>query len=152
MAEWIAQGVGGLKDILKFLAERSRSKDVLKNALLREMRDNLQLLSHRNNDTIDIKALISKLSALAIAYAFKQNYLYKKLANNKKVTHSLILNDRQKRYIRWDAERLVVSIEGKISDLNNMLVIYPDVMKAPVNLKARLDNLYFQLLLLSLLI
>ncbi len=99
MAEWIAQGVGGLKDILKFLAERSRSKDVLKNALLREMRDNLQLLSHRNNDTIDIKALISKLSALAIADAFKQNYLYKKLANNKKVTHSLILNDRQKRYI-----------------------------------------------------
>ena len=70
MAEWLTQGVGGLKDVLKFLAERARSKDVIKNALLREMRDNLQLLSHRNNATLDVKALIAQLSARAMAEAF----------------------------------------------------------------------------------
>mgnify|MGYP007078092555 FL=1 len=152
MAECLTQGVGGLKDVLKFLAERARSKDVIKNALLREMRDNLQLLSHRNNATLDVKALIAQLSARAMAEAFSANYTFKKLANNKKVPATLILNDRQKRYVDWDAERLVVSIEGKIHDLKNMLIIYPNIFKAPVNLTARLDNLYYQLLLLSLLI
>ncbi|MBP8250584.1 MAG: hypothetical protein KAX72_10810, partial [Chitinophagales bacterium] len=56
----------------------------------------------------------------------------------------------QEKYIGWDAERFVYSIEGKIKDLKNIPVLFADLSKAPVNITVRLDNLYYQLLLFAI--
>ncbi|HAE14122.1 MAG TPA: hypothetical protein DCG24_07805, partial [Bacteroidetes bacterium] len=66
MADLVGQGIGSLRDLLKFLTDRSRSADVLKNGLLRELRDNLQLLQHRNAAGANRQAIIQSLKTDAI--------------------------------------------------------------------------------------
>lgn len=152
MADFIAQGLGGIKDLITFLTSRSKSRDIVKNALLRELRDNLQLLQHRDNSGASMMAIVSNLSSTAIENAFSENFKFELLASGKKVVLADIVTDRQKRYLGWNEKRLITSIEGKIRELKRLPDIYTSSDISAINLPVRLDNLYFQLLLLSTLI
>ncbi len=149
MADLVGQGIGSLRDLLKFLTDRSRSADVLKNGLLRELRDNLQLLQHRNAAGANRQAIIQSLKTDAIDAAFKGNFKFHTLSSGKKVGAQHIVADRQNRYTGWDEKRLITSMEGKIHELRQLGSIFPDQESAGINIPARLDNLYFQILLLS---
>ncbi len=153
MADYFQLGVNSVKDVFTWLSERSKSKDIIKNDLLREFRDNLKLLEHRDKQTVNISALIEKLSSKAIENAYLKNYKFNQLIDgHKKLPAQLILNKRQEKYIGWDVMRFIYSIEGKIKDIKNIPVLYADLPSAPVNLSVRLDNLFYQLLLLVLFI
>ncbi|MEZ5014933.1 MAG: hypothetical protein R2794_11640 [Chitinophagales bacterium] len=152
MADYIQTGITNIKELFSWLNERSRSKDVLRNDLLREMRDNLKLLEHRNKEGVHVRAILQGLSAAKIEAAYSGNYNLRSLAHMAKLPAGLILNKRQEKYIGWDAEQFIYSIEGKIKDLKNLPALYKDLDQAPVNLTLRLDNLYFQLLLLAVFI
>jgi len=153
MADYVQFGVGSLKELFNWLTERSKSGDIIKNDLLRECRDNLKLLEHRDKENVNLLTLIDKLSLAAVENAYKKNYNFNKLANgNHKLPANFILNKRQEKYIGWDVKRFVYSIEGKIRDAKNLPQLYSDLGSAPVNLNVRLDNLFFQLLLLVIFI
>ena len=151
MPDYIQTGLSTFKDLFTWLSDRSKSKDITKNAILREIRDNLKMLEHRNQEGVNITALIAGLSGNAIAEAYVNNYKFNALKEGpKQLTKQLIFNKRQEKYIGWDAERFVYSIEGKIKDLKNIPVLFADLSKAPVNITVRLDNLYYQLLLFAI--
>ena len=117
MSDYLQTGIGTLKELFTFLSDRSKSKDIIKNNILRELRDNLKLLDH-----------------------------------NKKLEKQFILNKSQEKYIGWNADKFIYSLEGKIKDLKNLPILYTDLTKAPVNLQVRFDNLYYQTVLFVLFI
>ena len=118
---------------------------------MREIRDNMKLLEHRDKEGVNTQAIIDSLSLEAIAEAYKSNYHFSRLLeHNKPLDKRLLLNKRQEKYINWDAQKFIYSIEGKIRDIKNLPKLYSDLVKAPVNLHVRFDNLYFQLVLFAL--
>jgi len=152
MADYVQLGVNSIKDLFTWLTERSKSKDIIKNDLLREFRDNLKLLEHRDKEQVNLLALIDKVRLSSIENAYLKNYNFNKLSEGKKLTSATLLNKRQEKYVGWDVKRFIYSIEGKIKDLKNLPVLYTDLQSAPINMNVRLDNLYYQLLLLVIFI
>ena len=153
MSDYLQTGIGTVKDLFTFLTERSKSKDIIKNNILRELRDNLKLLEHRDKDGVNKKAIIEGLQLTAIADAYKQNYHFNKLHDHTKTLEKhFILNKRQEKYIGWNADKFIYSLEGKIKDLKNLPALYSDISNAPVNLPLRFDNLYYQTVLFVLFI
>ncbi|MFN3940120.1 MAG: hypothetical protein ACK4IY_06005 [Chitinophagales bacterium] len=149
MADILDTGFNGLRELLVFLTNRSKSKDVLANNILRELRDNLSLLEHRNAAGVDQKALVHALQSDAIEKAFTANYNFNQLTSKRKLSNTMLLNPANPKYLHWDMQRFIYSIEGKINDLKHIYVIYPDITLAPVNITQRLNNLFYQLLQLS---
>ena len=153
MTDYVQTGLNTIKDLFTWLSDRSKSKDVIKNNLLREIRDNLKMLEHRDKEGVNLKALIEGLNASAIADAYVNNYKFDELSEGKKqLEQQLVFNKRLEKYIGWDAGRFIYSIEGKIKDLKNIPNLYADISKSPLNITVRLDNLYYQLLLLAIFI
>ena len=153
MSDYLQTGIGTIKELFTFLSDRSKSKDINKNNILRELRDNLKLLEHRDIEGVNIMAVIDGLQINAIAEAYKQNYNFDKLLDHtKKLEKHFILNKRQEKYIGWDAGKFIYSLEGKVKDLKNLPGLYSDILKAPVNLSLRFDNLYYQTVLFVLFI
>ncbi|MFI5171258.1 MAG: hypothetical protein ACHQFW_02650 [Chitinophagales bacterium] len=153
MADYLQTSIGTIKELFTFLSDRSKSKDIIKNNILREIRDNLKLLEHRDKAGVNILALIDSLSFANVADAYLKNYHFSKLVDhNKLLDKKFILNKRQEKYIGWDASKFIYSIEGKIKDLKNLPNLYTDINSAPINLSVRFDNLYYQLVLFVLFI
>lgn len=153
MADYLNLGVESIKELFTWLTERSKSKDIIKNDLLREFRDNLKLLEHRDKEQVNLNTLIEKISLSSLDAAYQKNYNFNKLIEgHPKLPEKYILNKRQEKYIGWDVKRFVYSIEGKIKDIKNLPSLYTDLKTAPINLNVRLDNLFYQLLLLVIFI
>ncbi|MBK7038328.1 MAG: hypothetical protein KBF42_03760 [Chitinophagales bacterium] len=153
MSDYLQTGIGTIKELFTFLSDRSKSKDIIKNNILRELRDNLKLLEHRDKEGVNIKAIIDGLQLTSVGEAYKQNYNFDKLLDhNKKLEKHFILNKSQEKYIGWNADKFIYSLEGKIKDLKNLPILYTDITKAPVNLSLRFDNLYYQSVLFVLFI
>jgi len=152
--EFIGPGIDAIKDIVEFLTQKSRTSNINKRLILREIRDNLKLLSHASRDGVNHLGLINELSNDALTRAFEEGFKFRNLRKGK-VTTTLVTKLNQKRgekYIGWDMEQLVMSIEGKINELKRLPKIYSNMSTAPLNLTLRLSNLYLQLRLLALFI
>lgn len=153
MPDYLQTGVTTVKDVLHYFTERSKSADNLRNNILREFRDNLKLLEHRNKDGVNSLALLQKLSVEAIGKAYSANYKFEKLCEGpKQLPASLVMHKAQQKYVGWTAAQFIYNIEGRINDLHNLPNLYSDLQKAPINLSLRLDNLYHQLLLFGVFI
>lgn len=149
MADFVSTGVSGIKDLLQFLDRRSKTKDVVSNNLLRELRDNLLLLQHRNNAGVDQTVLVSALSTTAIEAAFAANFNFKSLTTAATLQQKHVINKHLQKYVGWDAKRFIYSIEGKITELKRLFTLYADMQAAPLNITLRLNNLFFQMLQFS---
>jgi hypothetical protein len=153
MPDYLQISVSTVKDLLQYFTDRSKSADNLRNNILREFRDNLKLLEHRNKAGVNSIALLQKLSVAAIGKAYADNYKFDKLCEGpKQLPASLIMHKAQQKYVGWTATQFIYNIEGRINDLHNLPNLYSDLQTAPINLALRLDNLYYQLLLFGLFI
>src|SRR5438105_12054977 len=117
--EWLKTGIGPLKDLLTFLNKESKTSDVLKKQVIRELRDNLNIFhnAYKNNNSPDV--MIDLLSNEAITDAIKNNFRFKKLkVGNIESYH--VFDERNKKYIGWNAERMVDKIDEKIQELKNI--------------------------------
>lgn len=140
-------------DLYKFLTLKAQNKNATKKLLLREIRDNLKLLEHRNKTGVDRFAIIIKLNNSSLLKAISENYNFKNLAKKQRITKETFLRlPKAKKYHNWDAEGLLNSIDEKIVAIKNLPDLYPNLENAPVNLTLRLDNLYLQLILISYLV
>ena len=146
--EWLKTGIGPLKDLLVFLNKESRTNDILKKQVIRELRNNLNIFHNgfRNNVNDDI--LIDLLSNEAIKEAIKNNYKFNKLKpGNIKSFH--ITDDRNRRYQGWDSEKLVEKIDEKIEELKNIKKMKGSVNEVKNNISLMLSNLYYRMKLLA---
>jgi len=147
--DWLKTGIGPLKDLVTFLNQESKTNDVLKKQVIRELRDNLNIFSnaYKNGNPPDV--MIDLLSNEAIKEAIKNNFKFKKIkAGTIEPYH--VFDERNKKYIGWDAEKLVDKIDEKIQELKNIKKMNGNsVGKVKNNISLMLSNLYYRMKLLA---
>jgi hypothetical protein len=146
--EWLKTGIGPLKDLLTFLNKESKTSDILKKQLIRDLRNNLNIFNNgfRNNVSSDV--IIDLLSNEAYKEAIKNNFRFKKLkAGSIEPYH--IKDERNNRYQGWDAEKLMDKIDEKIEELKNIKKMNKGTVEnAKNNISLMMSNLYFRMKLL----
>jgi hypothetical protein len=147
--EWLKTGIGPLKDILTYLNKESKTNDMLKKLLIRELRNNLNIFHNAYLNEVSADVMIDLLSNSAIQDCNKNNFRFKKLKPGA-VEPYHVTDDRNRKYIGWDAERLVDKIDEKIEELKNIKKMNGNsVGKAKNNISLMLSNLYYRMKLLA---
>jgi hypothetical protein len=147
--EWLKTGIGPLKDLLTFLNKEGKTNDILKKQVIRELRNNLNIFHNAFLNNVSPDIMIELLSNEAIKEAIKNNFKFKKLkAGSIEPCH--VFNDRNKKYIGWDAEKLTDKIDEKIEELKNIKKMNGgSVEKVKNNVSLMLSNLYYRMKLLA---
>jgi hypothetical protein len=147
--EWLKTAIGPLKDILVFLNKESKTSDVLKKQLIIELRNNLNIFSNGFKNSVSPDVLIELLTNDAYKEAIKNNFKFRKLKTGK-IGAQHIFDERNKRYIGWDAEKLVDKIDEKIEELKNIKKMNGGtVSKAKNDVSQMLSNLFYRMKLLA---
>lgn len=147
--EWLKTGIGPLKDLLSFLHKESKTADVVKKQLIRELRNNLNIFHNAFLNNVSQDVMIDMLSNDAVKEAIKTNFKFRKLKAGK-IESQDISDDRNKKYIAWDAEKLVDKIDEKIEELKNIKKMNGNTVdKAKNNVSLMLSNLYYRMKLLA---
>lgn len=147
--DWLKTGIGPLKDLLTFLNKESKTNDVLKKQVIRELRNNLNIFHNAFLNNVKQDILIDMLSNDAVKEAIRENFRFRKLKVGA-IEPYHVYDDRNKKYIGWDAERLVDKIDEKIEELRNIKKMNGgSVEKVNNNLSLMLSNLYYRMKLLA---
>ena len=140
-------------ELYNFLNQKAKVRNITKRKLIREIRNNIKRLEHRNNKGVSKFLLIQKLENTCILNAIEEGFDFNKLAPRQKIDDKTILYiESAKRYRKWDADKILGSIDEKIVALKELEGLYEDVNLAPINVTTRLNNLYVLLILLAVLI
>jgi len=75
--EWLKTGIGPLKDLLVFLNKESKTNDVLKKQVIRELRNNLNIFHNGFLNEVSSDVMIEMLTNDAIKEAIKNNFRFK---------------------------------------------------------------------------
>jgi hypothetical protein len=147
--DWLKTGIGPLKDLLAFLNKESKTSDVLKKQVIRELRNNLNIFHNGFLNNVSYDVLTDMLNNDAIQEAIKNNFKFKKLkAGCIEPYH--VFDDRNKKYIGWDAEKLTDKIDEKIEELKNIKKMNGgSIEKTKNNVSLMLSNLYYRMKLLA---
>jgi|SRR5712671_3353368 len=147
--EWLKTGMGPLKDLLVFLTKEGKTNDILKKQFLRELRNNLNIFHNAYLNNIQGDMMIDMLSNEVIKKAVDNNFKFKKLKAGRIGSYH-VQDDRNKKYIGWDAEKLVDKIDEKIEELKNIKKMNGNsVEKVKNNVTLMLSNLYYRMKLLA---
>ncbi|MGN6291885.1 MAG: hypothetical protein ACTHMV_04005 [Chitinophagaceae bacterium] len=147
--EWLKTGIGPLKDLLTFLNKESKTNDVLKKQVIRELRNNLNIFHNGFLNNVKPDVLVEMLSNEAVKEAIKNNFRFRKLKpGNIEPYH--VYDDRNKKYIGWDAEKLMDKIDEKIEELRNIKKMNNNSFESVRNnVSLMLSNLYYRMKLLA---
>jgi hypothetical protein len=147
--DWLKTGLGHLKDLLTFLNKEGKTNDIFKKQVLRELRNNLNVFHNAYLNEVTPDVMIEMLSNEAIKDAIKNNFKFKKLKpGNIEPYH--VFDDRNKKYIGWNAEKLIDKIDEKIEELRIIKKMNGgSVEKVKNNLSLMLSNLYYRMKLLA---
>ena len=147
--EWLNSSIAPLKDLLAFLYKKSKTNDVHKKQVIIELRDNLNVFKNGFFNQSPYDTMIDLLSRDAIQSANKENFTFKKLRAGT-IQHSIIHEERNKKYVGWTAEKLVDKIDEKIVELKNIKKMNRDSVKdVRNNISLMMSNLYFRMKLLA---
>ena len=147
--DWLSAGISPLKDLIAFLQKKSKTNDVQKKHLIMELRNNLNVFSNGFLNDTPYDNMIDLLSNDAIQQAIKENFSFKKLkAGVIEAAH--VYDDRNKKYIGWNAERITDKIDEKIVELKNLKKMNGGSLKeVKNNIALMMSNLYFRMKLLA---
>jgi len=147
--EWLKTGIGPLKDILTWLSKEGRTNDVIKRQVIRELRNNLNIFHNAYLNEVTADVMIDLLSNDAIKKAVDSNFKFKKLKPGR-IEPYHVKDDRNKKYIGWEADQLVDKIDEKIEELKNIKKMNKGtVSSAKNNVSLMLSNLYYRMKLLA---
>jgi len=147
--EWLKTGIGPLKDLVTFLNKESKTSDIIKKQVIRELRNNLNIFHNGFMNNISQDTLIDMLTNETIKEAIKNNFKFKKLKPGR-IEPYHIYEERNKKYAGWDAEKLVDKIDEKIEELKNIKKMNGgSVSTVKNNISLMLSNLYYRMKLLA---
>jgi hypothetical protein len=147
--EWLKTGIGPLKDVLTFLNKEGKTSDVLKKQLIRELRNNLNIFHNGFLNGVSADVMIDMLSNETIKKGVENNFKFNKLKPGS-IEPYHVFDDRNKKYIGWNAEKLVEKIDEKIEELKNIKKMNNNsVEKVKNNVSLMLSNLYYRMKLLA---
>jgi hypothetical protein len=147
--EWLKTGMGPLKDLLTFLNSEGKTTDVLKKQVIRELRNNLNIFHNAYLNKVSPDIMIELLSNEAIKKAVEGNFKFKKLKPGR-IEPYHIREDRNKKYLGWEADKLIDKIDEKIEELKNIKKMNGgSVLSVKNNVSLMLSNLYYRMKLLA---
>ena len=147
--DWLNASISPLKDLIAFLQKKSKTNDVQKKQLIMELRNNLNVFSNGFLNNTSYDNMIDLLSNDAIQQAIKENFSFKKLRAGK-IEHQHVSDERNKKYIGWNTERLIDKIDEKIVELKNIKKMNNGTLKSVKNnISLMMSNLYFRMKLLA---
>jgi hypothetical protein len=147
--EWLKTGIGPLKDLLTFLNKESKTSDVLKKQIIRELRNNLNIFHNAYLNNVSPDVMIDMLSNEAIKEGIKNNFKFKKLKAGK-IEPYHVYDDRNKKYIGWESEKLTDKIDEKIEEVKNIKKMNGEsVGEVNNNISLMLSNIYYRMKLLA---
>jgi hypothetical protein len=142
-------GISPLKDLIAFLQKKSQTNDVQKKQLIMELRNNLNVFANGFLNNTPFDSMIDLLSNDAFQQAIKMNFTFKKLKSGT-IEARHIGDDRNKKYIGWNAERILDKIDEKIVELKNIKKMNGgSVKEVRNNIGLMMSNLYFRMKLLA---
>lgn len=147
--EWLKSGITPLRDLIAFLNKKAQTNNIHKKQLIKELRNNLNVFSNGflNNSSYD--TIIDLLGNDAFQDAVKNNFTFKKLKSGKIEMHH-VHDERNKKYIGWNAEKLADKIDEKITELRNIKRLNSGTVKEiKNNVALMMSNLYFRMKLLA---
>ena len=142
--EWLKTGIGPLKDLLTFLNKEGKTNDVLKKQFIRELRNNLNIFHNAFLNNVSADIMIDMLSNESIKKGVEANFKFRKLKPGR-IEPYHVHDERNKKYIGWDAEKLVDKIDEKIVKKMNKNT----VSNIKNNVSLMLSNLYYRMKLLA---
>lgn len=147
--DWIKLSISPVKDLIAFLHRQSKTSNIYKKRLLIELRDNLNVFNNGFKNNVPYDNLVDLLSNEAFQHAIKENFAFKKLKSGK-IEAQHIKDERNKRYIGWDAEQLIDKIDEKITEIKNIKKMNNGSLKqVKNNIPLMMSNLYFRMKLLA---
>lgn len=147
--EWLKTGIGPLKDLLTFLNKEGKTNDVLKKQFIRELRNNLNIFHNAFLNNVSADIMIDMLSNESIKKGVEANFKFRKLKPGR-IEPYHVHDERNKKYIGWDAEKLVDKIDEKIEELKNIKKMNKNtVSDIKNNVSLMLSNLYYRMKLLA---
>lgn len=147
--DFISPGITSLKDLIAHLNKESKTSDVLKKQVLRELQNNLNIFYNAFLNNVSQDVIIDMLQNEAVKEAIRGNFKFKKLKPGT-IEPYHIDDDRNKRYIGWTAEKLVDKIDEKIEELKNIKKMNNNtVVNVKNNTSHMLNNLYYRMKLLA---
>src|SRR5918993_2371770 len=126
--EWIKLSIAPIKDLIEFLTKKSKTTDIHKKQLFIELRNNLNVFRNGYMNEVPYNNLIDLLTNQAIQDAIKDNFPFKKLKPGK-INASDIQDERNRKYLGWDAEKLIDKIDEKIVELKNIKKMNNDTVE-----------------------
>jgi hypothetical protein len=147
--DWLKTGIGPLKDLLTFLTKEGKTNDVLKKQIIRELRNNLNIFHNAFLNNVAADIMIDMLSNESIKKGVEENFKFKKLKPGT-IEPYHVQDDRNKKYIGWDADKLTDKIDEKIEELKNIKKMNGgSVESVKNNVSLMLSNLYYRMKLLA---
>lgn len=147
--DWLKTGIGPLKDLLSFLHKEGKTNDILKKQIVRELRNNLNIFQNAFLNNVSAEVMIDMLSNDAIKKGVEGNFKFKKLKPGS-IEPYHVFNDRNKKYIGWDAEKLIDKIDEKIEELKNIKKMNGgDLKTVKNNISLMMSNLFYRMKLLA---
>ncbi len=147
--EWLKTGIGPLKELIGFLSKEGKTNDVIRKQLVRELRNNLNIFHNAYLNNVSPDVLIDMLANEAVKEALRENFKFRKLkAGSIEPYH--VKDDRNKKYVGWNVERLFDKIDEKIEEMRNIKRMNGgSVEKVRNNMTLMLSNLYYRMKLLA---
>jgi len=147
--EWIKLSLSPVKDLVGFLHQKSKTNDVVKKQLYIELRDNLNVFYNGFLNEASYDSIIDLISNDAIRMAVKENFKFNKLRAGK-IEAAHVKDERNRKYIGWDTDKLIDKIDEKIMELRNIRKLNKGTfIKAKNNIPLMMSNLYFRMKLLA---
>ncbi len=121
----------------------------MKKPVLRELRNNLNIFHNAYLNEVSPDVIIDMMSNESIKEAIKANFKFKKLKPGT-IEPYHVFDDRNKKYIGWDCDRLIDKIDEKTEELKNIKKMNSNsAEKVKNNINLMLGNLYYRMKLLA---
>jgi hypothetical protein len=146
---WINATIAPLRDLIAFLYTKSRTNDIQKRQIIRELRNNLIVFENAYLNEVAADTVIDNLSNEAIRGAMQAGFRFDRIRPGH-LDKTQILDERNYKYAGWTAGRLLEKIDAKIEALKTIKRLSGgSVTGAKNNISLMLSNLYFRMKLLA---
>lgn len=147
--EWLKSGIDPLKDLLTFLNKEGKTNDIIRKQLIRELRNNLNIFHNAFLNEVSPDVMIDLMSNEAYQKAIENNFRFRKLRAGV-IEPYHILDERNRKYKGWDAEKLMEKIDEKMVEIRNIKKMNQGtVVNVKNNISLMLSNLYYRMKLMA---
>lgn len=146
---WINATIAPLRDLIAFLYTKSRTNDIHKRQIIRELRNNLIVFENAYISDVCADTLIDNLSNEAIRGAIQEGFHFDRIRPGH-IQAGQIQDERNHKYAGWTAGRLLETIDAKTEALKTIKRLNGgSVTGAKNNISLMISNLYFRMKLLA---